>query len=74
MFAQDSPTTEMDLDHDLSRLVEHGPDAVDVVVFQDIRRMGAPLALSERTRQRIYQLALQDLSRQLFQSRARATA
>ncbi len=71
---KDNPIPRTDLEHDLSRLMECGKDAVDVVVFQDIRCMGAPLALSDATRHHIYQLALQDLYRQLGPRQVSANA
>lgn len=65
MHPPDNPNTGTDIKHDLQRLLAHGADAVDVVVFEDIRQMGGPLALSDDARRRIYTLALNDLSRQL---------
>lgn len=72
MQPSDNAVSRNDLEHDLARLRHQGVDAVDVVVFTDIRHMGAPLALSDAARDQIFQLAVRDLHGQLAPRPARA--
>lgn len=71
---QENPATRTDLEHDLARLKDQGEEGVDVVAFEDIRDIGAPLALSLEARRRVYAIAMDDLYRQLLPWRPRATA
>ncbi len=71
MYEPDNPVSQTDLIHDLARLEHQGADAVDVVVFEDIRDMGAPLPLSESAREHIFMLAVNDLYCQLAPEQAR---
>ncbi len=58
-------TEQLDLESDLAKVRDFGPDQLDVVAFADLRDMGAPLNLSRTLRHRIHNLVAIELEARL---------